>query len=467
MLSSSSSLSSFPTYAPTSKSRLQSLYSDVSRQKHSNPTSYNAHVDWWHRTFEALVSRGWQAEDTGKLKGKDNDEKFENRSNKLVLSARRPLVEKLRFEGVGKPLGLGTTIAELRKSKHLVSLSQFLSATHSIYDPGWLPYRVASYVVGKPLWWALEQLDIVRSEDAYSEAEMWKKVEGDYVVLTLVEAAADALTAKRGVGMGPADNLYTFEGFRTEFAAQLLPDVVLSELDTRVLLRYLERDRGVLVVDKDVIKFTSTTEDREVTVVDRGILELKTAVRNLREQVDNVQRKIDETSAEVSNALRLQRKPIALTRLRYKKHLEDLLSKRLGSLAQLESTMMSVEAAAGNIEIMKSYEMSTSTLRAILSHPSLQRDKIDETMDALAASTADAREIDDVIRLGGDMAAADAGVDESELEDELRALVEEAEREENEEKERRVLDGLPSIPSAPLEIPAEEAVAPSPEATAA
>jgi len=34
--------------------------------------------------------------------------------------------------------------------------------------------------------------------------------------------------------------------------------------------------------------------EREVTGVDRGILELKTAVRNLREQVDNIQNKIDQ-----------------------------------------------------------------------------------------------------------------------------------------------------------------------------
>ncbi|KAH7913753.1 Snf7-domain-containing protein [Hygrophoropsis aurantiaca] len=449
MASSSSSLSSFPIFASTSKSRLQSLYSDVSRQKYSNPTSYNAHIDWWHRAFEVLVSQGWQVDEPSTHKGKLNSDL---RANKLVLNARRPLVEKLRFEGVGKPLGLGSTIAELRKSKHLISLSEFFGSTQSIYDPGWLPYRVASYVIGKPLWWALEQLDIVRSEEAYTEAEMWKKMEGDYVLVTLVERAADAVMEKRGVGMGPADDLYTFDSFQKEFAAHLIPDVVLSGLDIRVLVRFLERDKGVLVVDKDVIKFASVEENKAVTVVDRGILELKTAVGNLREQVDNVQRKIDETNTEISNALRQQRKSIALTRLRYKKQLDDLLSKRLGSLQQLESTLISVEAAAGNIEIMKSYEMSTSTLQNLLSHPSLQRDKVDETMDALAASNADAREIDDAIRLGGDMAAADAGMDDSELESELQALVEEAEKETKAEKEREVLDKFHgAIPPTPVD----------------
>ena len=83
---------------------------------------------------------------------------------------------------------------------------------------------------------------------------------------------------------------------------------------------------------------------------------------------------------------------------------------------------------------MKQYESSTATLREILSDPSLQHDKVEETMDAMAEASAQHREIDDMIRQGGDMAIADAGIDESELEDELAKMVEEVKKEE-EEKE--------------------------------
>lgn len=86
---------------------------------------------------------------------------------------------------------------------------------------------------------------------------------------------------------------------------------------------------------------------------------------------------------------------------------------------------------------MKSYETSASTLRSILAHPSLQRDSVDNTLESLSAATADAREVDDAIRLGGEMAVAEAGyeVGEEELEEELRALVEEGEREKLEKLE--------------------------------
>ncbi|KAI6045729.1 Snf7-domain-containing protein [Pisolithus marmoratus] len=459
MASASEPLSSYSTYATTSKSRLQSLYSDVTRQKHSNPTSYHAHVDWWQRTLEELVSRGWQAESPSARKGKEteDDEGAHSRSNKLVLSVQRSLVDRLRFDGVGKPLGLGHTIAELRHSNALISLPTFLSSKVSVYDPGWLPYRIASFLVGKPLWWAMEQLDLVKSEDSYSEAEMWKRVQGDYVLLKLVERAADVVNSFRG-GMSLADSLYTVESFRKEFGSKVIPGTTISETDTEVLLKYLERDRRILVRDKDVIKFMAGDREKEVTVIDRGILELKTAVGNLQGQVNTIQGKIDEMTARISTALTQQQKSIALAHLRHKKGLEEVLTKRLSALQNLESTLMNVETAAGNIEIMQAYEKSAVTLQTILNHPSLQRTKIDETMDALAAANATAREVDDAIRIGGDMAAAEAGIDDMDLEDELEELVKEVERETGQAEERAALEKLQDV-NVPEQIPAVPAAA--------
>lgn len=102
---------------------------------------------------------------------------------------------------------------------------------------------------------------------------------------------------------------------------------------------------------------------------------------------------------------------------------------------------------------MESYESSTMTLRMILDHPSLQRDKIDETMEAMANASADAKEVDDAIRLGGDMAVADAGIDESELEDELQALVKESEKEREMAEIERAQEMRENAPEAPRTPP--------------
>ena len=109
------------------------------------------------------------------------------------------------------------------------------------------------YVVGKPLWWALEQLGIVGEDDWSTSATGATAWSEEYVVLTLVEKAADAILLKQRNNLrGPGDALYSMEGFRKEFAQVLGEEKELSAQDLRVLLTFLERDRKALVVDANV-----------------------------------------------------------------------------------------------------------------------------------------------------------------------------------------------------------------------
>lgn len=87
-------LHSLPAYNTSSTSRLKSLYSDVSRQKHSNPAAYRSTVHWWREVLQAVVLKHWlpQSSDT------------------LVLHALPTLVDSFRYEGAGKPLCLATVI---------------------------------------------------------------------------------------------------------------------------------------------------------------------------------------------------------------------------------------------------------------------------------------------------------------------------------------------------------------------
>lgn len=145
--------------------------------------------------------------------------------------------------------------SELQEEKVYIQLNQFLTAAQSIYDPGWLPYRFASYVIGKPLWWALQQAGVVGSGDVIeSDTQRWKRVKGDYVLRDLAESAAQAVLAhQRTKESGAyADGLYTVESFKREFSGIALPGVVLSDLDMKVLLKHLERDMKVVVVDGKV-----------------------------------------------------------------------------------------------------------------------------------------------------------------------------------------------------------------------
>ncbi|KAJ3552379.1 hypothetical protein NM688_g4178 [Phlebia brevispora] len=441
-----------PTYqSSTSIPRLKTLYSDFARHKHSNPSSYSSNVDWWRRSLEAVVLKGWQTPSATET----------SCSDRLILHANGPaLAEVFRYEGVGKPLGLAAVIAELAESKAYYPLSQFLTSAQSIYDPGWLPYRIASFVVGKPLWWALQQLSVVESDHAGGrggDAERWNKVKGDYVVVSLLEQAADGALRKQQVktGISLADSLYNFESFKKEFAGDCIEGVTLSDTDMKVLLKYLERDRKAVIVEQEAIKFATPSDVSEITAVDIGVLELKLAVTNLEASVQKIQGEIDEQSEKTAAALKQKRKEVAMSHLRARKRLDDLLKKRLGSLDILHSTLLRVEASAGDVQIMKSYESSTATLRSILAHPLLQREKIDETMDAMASANADAQEIDDTIRIGAEITQGEAGIDEAELEEELNKLVQEEEAEKTKAEEKAAEDLRLKLASMELSTPSK------------
>ncbi len=94
-------LSTLPTYASSSTSRLKSLYSDFTYQKQSNPTSYASNVEWWRRTLESMLLRGWLS-DTHNANATPD---------RIVLHATGvAFTEHFRVEGVGKPLSIPTVI---------------------------------------------------------------------------------------------------------------------------------------------------------------------------------------------------------------------------------------------------------------------------------------------------------------------------------------------------------------------
>jgi len=110
---------------------------------------------------------------------------------------------------------------------------------------------------GKPLWWALEQIGIVDndSEDHQNSNSLQADWFGEYVFVELLEHAADAvLTLQETHATGPADALYTIDGFRKTFASifSVSEQSALSETDAKVLIKFLEQERKAVVTDNEV-----------------------------------------------------------------------------------------------------------------------------------------------------------------------------------------------------------------------
>lgn len=95
MASSAPSVAAFLSTLPEFQStpRIQSLYSDLSRQKLSNPTGYTANLEWWRKTLTGLTQQRLQPQ-----------------PDSLVLHVDQGLSDAFRWDKVGRPLGLGVVI---------------------------------------------------------------------------------------------------------------------------------------------------------------------------------------------------------------------------------------------------------------------------------------------------------------------------------------------------------------------
>ncbi len=120
-----------------------------------------------------------------------------------------------------------------------------------------------------------------------------------------------------------------------------------------------------------VIKFAESEPERTITIVDKGILDVKTGIANTEAGMTNSSG--ESTSTYISavvllpsnhsdsyqtrpsarECIRRGRKEAALNHIRSKKGLEESLRKRLPMLGTLQEMLRNIEQAADNIEVKR------------------------------------------------------------------------------------------------------------------
>lgn len=140
----------------------------------------------------------------------------------------------------------------------------------------------------------------------------------------------------------------------------------------------------------------------------------------------------------IAKYIRSNQENLALSHLRSKKALEEVLSKRTLAYENIHSVLLEIESAETDMAVLSAYSSATASLKSLLSHPSLQRDNVENTMEALQDALADQKEIEEIITEGG-TAAAGQDLVEDEIQEELKAMEEEARKEkEKDEAVRKV-----------------------------
>ncbi|KAL2429517.1 hypothetical protein ABEF95_005668 [Exophiala dermatitidis] len=394
-----------------SRTRLPSLYSDLTVQKTSNPEGYAANVTAW----ESALTRAALA---GKLP-------IEQR---LILQTSEDLLNALASPQYGRPSGLGCVLDDAVRHGKMIDLKDFLISDKSIYNRSWLPSPWAI------LRWSLRQVGIVGAHSY--EAPGGRLRNGSLVLVPALEEIYRKMQAVRDRHtQSLTDRILSRELFLKELNDLVPGDAPLSEEDVNVLLRFLARDKQVLSCDATTIKFKApgASLPEPITHEDRSIASLKTLITNLTAQIDNLTARVSVLQNTAQQAVKAGNKTSALSALRSKKLAERSLQSRVDTIHQLEEVYGKIQAAADQVEVVAAMEASAGVLKTL----NKQVGGVEKVEDVLESLREEMGKVDEVTGVIAEPLDGKAVLDEGEVDEELESM----EREESikkQEKEREV-----------------------------
>lgn len=174
-----------------------------------------------------------------------------------------------------------------------------------------------------------------------------------------------------------------------------------------------------------VLQPGQTALDAPVVEADRDTLILLETLSKIDTQVAELSAQITAFQLKAKSALSVGQKPLALSFLRSKKAVEEVLDKRLNTQEQLRAVLRRIDQASDDVELMEAYEAATGALRAIHKNPRLGLERVEGTLDELAGAMEHAEEVGRAVRAGEGAVGRATGeqVDEEELAKELEDMV--------------------------------------------
>ncbi len=333
----------------------------------------------------------------------------------LVLSVDEDLLRALSTKEWGRPLALGTVVRNAIEKKEMMPLSNFMSATQSIYKRSWgiSPWSILS--------WGLKQAGLTGGTSGEDKVPVAK-----LVILANVEEASKEVLRRMSVHGSRIDRIYSKEMFYKDYEDVLGDQQHISHADLEVLLKHLSRDKGEAAYDGQTIKFKAQTDSAPpvVTHEDATIASLKTLIVDLEGQITSLSERVEKLTVTATEAVGRKNMVAAKAALRSKKLAEGHLNKQLAVFGQLEEVYTKIEQAADQVELVRIMEGSTGVLRSLNKEVG-GIERVDDVVDQLK------EEMMMVDEVGGVIAEAGPGaIDEGEVDDELEAL-------ESEEREKR------------------------------
>uniref|UniRef100_A0A060TGU2 ARAD1D25960p n=1 Tax=Blastobotrys adeninivorans TaxID=409370 RepID=A0A060TGU2_BLAAD len=387
--------------------RLPSLYSDFRRLKESNEEGYFANIAAWKSLLTEALNQGSFADS-------------------LCIDTTH-LLTRLTSAENGVPLAVDTVLSELVKDKAFVPLSVYLTQAHPISGRHWGVAPVVS--------WALRTTGLY--DNSWSAGKSGELNSEKYVFMAKVEKVSDEVFTKikRTIADNPgySSTVFTRQQFGN-LLGSLSKDVKLSHIDTDCIIKFLQRDRGVLVANGEIVKISN----EPITEQDKAVANLKATIEQVTQRVDGLSSKIRSCNDKAKQALTEKNKQLARYALQSRKLAQDTQSKSLEMLANLEHVLVQIDSSSDHLEIVTALQSGVSIL-GNLNKAVGGVDRVSDLMDQIHDNVTETDEI------GRELSRMAPAIDEDEIDDELAELEREARR-------AKVDEQLSKLPPAPEKV---------------
>lgn len=414
------------------RTRLSALYSDFAPLRTLNPDGYTANVLAWQQALaHSLIHVS--SSTTPSL---------------FSLTLNTSLLRDLNTDQWGMPLSLGTVTREALTRREWIEHAEFVNSREPVV--GQSRWRIPGIV--EVLGWGVKSLGGMVFGAGTESLGNGRRV----IVVENLEIAAREVKSRIEDKTSRTDRIVTKKEFREQFQDCADSSKRLSEEDVDLLLKFLERDKGLLVTDGVTVKFKTPGEKDiagVITTEDATIASLKSLIKDLTAQITLLETRVTECSLSAKESISKGHKTSALATLKSKKMTEATLAKRYATLNQLQDVFSSIEQASDQVELVKIMEDSGKVL-AGLNKEVGGVDRVDDVVDALREQMSTVSEVGDIINEVGKESVDDMEVDEeleeleraenAKIEAEKRRQIEEREMSEAEETRRR-LDELAEL----------------------
>ncbi|KAI8339613.1 Snf7-domain-containing protein [Chlamydoabsidia padenii] len=418
--------SEWDDFNPSNQSpRLNSLYSDFTKLSVLNEYGYKINVDYWRTVLLGCSLRGYLC----------------YHGYTLVLD-KSSLAQDFMLRRVGKPLALDCVLDSMEKEGVIISLHSY-ERTYATSPSTWSSW----------LWNRMTPTFLTYHSDTSSL----------YVVLPSIKTISHCIYENytRLPVKTITNSLLTFSDFRKQYNG-IDWQRSLTDNDLILVLKYMASQSLVAIEDGVrgygsgsfmVIKFIEPNMPYKVTDQDKAMISIRTTCDALRYQTQELQQQAERLAISAQEHHHKKQKPQTLYALRRKRHILDVLDKRLKSLGEMEHLLLKMESAQDDLQIVQAFDNGAKALQGLFAS-GLSVQSVEETMARIQEAYDEQKDVDQAM-VDGSTSLAENG--DTQYDDEL--LLKELEELEESETRRqhdkvtineRQTATWPSVPSESL-----------------